>query len=472
MKNILTNSYLDLPSRFYSKISPSNSFEPQLIHYNKELGQQLGLDLDNSTSTELAQIFSGQKLFSGSDPIALVYAGHQFGHFVPQLGDGRALLLGEVKTSRGTFDLQLKGSGVTPFSRGGDGLSPLGPVIREFIVSEAMAHLGVPTTRTLAAVLTGATVYREQPLPGAVSTRVASSHLRIGTFEYFSNRKDVEGLRILADYAIQRHDPDLISKKEKYLQFFRRVCLRQMDLVSKWMGLGFIHGVMNTDNMTISGESIDFGPCAFMDNFEFLKVFSSIDRHGRYAYDRQPEVALWNFTCLANALIPLVHDDKKVAIAMLEEILKPMPQYFEQENLKTMAFKMGIFNPINSDRKIIADFLKYLQDEKLDFTNSFRQLSQKLESHEPHLQSWQNRVKLQSQSIKAVKTFMNQNNPAMIPRNHQVEKAISMAYQGDFSHFLKLLEITKKPFDDNEEFAVFTEPPRACEVVNKTFCGT
>ncbi|MCJ8278188.1 MAG: YdiU family protein [Bdellovibrionales bacterium] len=464
----LQNTYLNLPKSFYQKVEPSAAVDPAMIKLNEELASELKLPWEQWSPEEQASIFSGQTLLPGSEPVALAYAGHQFGHFVPQLGDGRAVLLGQAQG----YDLQLKGSGLTPFSRGGDGRSSLGPVLREYIISEAMFALGVPTTRTLAAVTTGDFVRREEMLPGGISTRVASSHIRIGSFEYIFNKDDVEGLKALVDFAIEKHDSEISSDSEKYFKFFQRVGERLLSTVAQWMGLGFIHGVMNTDNMLISGETIDYGPCAFMDNFEFLKVFSSIDRRGRYAYDRQGEIAIWNLSSLASTLIPLVDKDPQKAVKRLEDDLGRLNRFFENKNLEVMAHKMGIFEPKESDRGFIGSYLKFLEENKKDFTNSFRDLPQMMDSKEPVYQEWQKRIYSQSQSVEESIELMNSKNPIVIPRNHRVEQAIQSAYQGDYSVFHELIEVTAQPFKDNKKWEAYKKPPMEDEVVTQTFCGT
>jgi len=464
------NSYAELPDAFFKEVLPSSAIAPELIAFNSQLAKELQLELENSNPSELAKLFSGIELFPNSKPIALAYAGHQFANFVPQLGDGRAVLLGEVLSLEGKrFDVQLKGSGQTPFSRRGDGRSSLGPVIREYIVSEAMHALGVPTTRALAAVTTGEQVFREEELPGGIFTRVASSHLRIGTFQYFAARQDITNLKVLADYAINRHYPD-----SSYLSFFEKVCHNQAKLVAHWMSIGFIHGVMNTDNMSISGETIDYGPCAFMDTFKADQVYSFIDRQGRYAYNNQIQIAQWNLTRLAECLIPLIDNDSQEAIKKLENVLATLPALFEKEWLNKMRLKFGFLNEEEGDGQLIVDFLNDLQVHNQDFTKSFRNLSSQLEQKDafPLLMRWRDRVRSQSLSTKQIVDHLDATNPAYIPRNHLIEKAIQSALSGDYSFFKRLNEVYQSPFTLKDGCEDLQNPPEAHEIVQNTFCGT
>lgn len=470
------NTYAQLPESFYKEAIPSAGVSPELIKFNDELAKNLNMNFSSCSDSELAQIFSGMKIIEGAMPIALAYAGHQFGHFVPELGDGRAILLGEVTSKDGfQYDIQLKGCGQTPFSRRGDGRSWLGPVLREYIVSEAMFNMGVPTTRALAAVTTGDDVFREDIYPGGIFTRVARSHLRVGTFEYFAARQMNEEIKKLCDYAIDRHDRDLNNHEDKYNLFFERVVRRKLDLVAKWMGIGFIHGVMNTDNTSISGETLDYGPCAFMDHFSFNKVFSSIDRHGRYAYSNQGKIAIWNMSVLANTIFPLLQREKESqqdVIDRLQGQFQIYTDYFEQKWLQTMGNKLGVFRPSIEDKILIQNFLTYFEENKLDFTNSFRALNKLEFVDEEIFKRWHARLSDQEQSFDDAIVLMNNVNPYIIPRNHQIEQAIQDSLEGDFSHFHKLLEITKNPYKEREEFLDFTNPPEEDEVVHKTFCGT
>jgi len=479
------NTYYKLPPRFYANALPARSSAPQLLKLNEPLAAQLGLDFNSLSQLELSNIFSGNLVPAGSNPIALVYAGHQFGHFVPQLGDGRAILLGEVVAPDGCrFDIQLKGSGVTDFSRNGDGRSALGPVIREYILSEAMFHLGVPTTRSLAATLSGDMVYRDRPLAGAILTRVASSHIRIGTFQYFAARGDTEGVQTLLDYALLRHYPEIKNDNNAAALFLRQVAKAQISLVTQWMALGFIHGVMNTDNMTISGETLDYGPCAFMDNFNFDQVFSSIDQNGRYAYMNQGHIALWNLTRLAECLIPLAHPDQKTAVDIINQELLLIPDLLKKTWGERMLQKLGLDNYRDEDEQLIYAWLTYLQSEQLDYTLSFRHLSQILASDEqnclfkmtPEFKQfesiWRFRLKQQSLDLGQVKNSMESVNPVFIARNHQVERAIKHAEQGDLSIFRQLNQVLEKPFQEQSEFEIFKRAPLPQERVRATFCGT
>ncbi|MCO4753389.1 MAG: YdiU family protein [Bacteriovoracaceae bacterium] len=472
-----SNTYCELPENFFEEVLPSVGETPELMHFNNELAQELGLDLAVLNEQELANIFCGKTILEGSNPIAMAYSGHQFGQFNPSLGDGRAHLLGEVITAeQQRFDIQLKGSGRSRYSRRGDGRSWLGPVVREYILSEAMSALGIPTTRALCAVRTGEEVLREDTLPGAVFTRVASSHLRVGTFEYFSARS-ADDLKIMADYAIDRHDPDLKNHKQKYFEFLKRVARRKLSLVSKWMGIGFIHGVMNTDNTSIAGITIDYGPCAFMDNYVENKVYSSIDRQGRYAYSNQGQIAIWNMSVLANALFPLLLDESESkntdkVILKLQEEFKHLDSFYQQEYLNVMGKKFGIFRPAYSDLAIINEFLKHLEDNHLDFTNSFRKLNTLDHDNKLFLRKWQDRLAEQAKTSAEVIELMNQSNPFIIPRNHQVAKAIEDSVGGDDSYFKYLVQSYKKPFVQNEALDDLTLTPRPEEIVHQTFCGT
>ncbi len=481
------NSYARLPEKFFERINPVKVKKPKLIRVNRELADYMDFILPASEA-EMADIFSGNKLIHGTEPIAQVYAGHQFGHFVPRLGDGRAVLLGEfVNEKELRFDIQLKGSGQTRFSRNGDGRSPLGPVIREYIISEAMFRLGIPTTRSLAMVSTGENVFREEELPGAVLTRVAASHIRVGTFEYFASRSDHEGIKILADYTINRHYPDLINTEKPYVGLLEKVCAVQAKLVARWMRIGFIHGVMNTDNTTVSGETIDYGPCAFMDSYDPSTVFSSIDRYGRYAYASQPSIAQWNMAGFAGCLLPLLHKDEAKAKEIGEKTVEQFRDFFKEEYFTEMSSKLGIEHSDESSIALLNDLLEIMHKEKTDFTLSFRRLSQILkgnsdsflslfsnrEPFEKWISDW--KTDLEDKEINptdAIRT-MERSNPAYIPRNHQVEKAISAAvYSNDLSYTDKLLQVLRNPYDENPEFEAYLNPPEPSEKVYQTFCGT
>ena len=469
----LENSYARLPERFYARVEPAAVPAPALLAWNAPLAAELGLGELGGDEERLARLFAGNELPPGAEPVALAYAGHQFGQFVPQLGDGRAVLLGErVDTAGRRRDIQLKGSGRTPFSRMGDGKSSLGPVIREYLVSEAMHALGVPTTRALAAVATGERVFREQALPGGVFTRVAASHIRVGTFEYFAARGDAEAVQTLADYAIERHYPHAQEADAPLVALYRAVIEAQARLVARWMALGFIHGVMNTDNTAISGETLDYGPCAFMDEFHYDKVFSSIDHYGRYAYGQQGSIAQWNLARLADCLL-IAGGDK----AAYEEELSRYPRLFEEEWLGRMARKLGLTTTEPDDADLIGDWLAHLQRNGLDYTLSFRRLAGRVDAGgEPAFGEfearWRARLGRQPESPGEVRGRMEAENPLYIPRNHQVERAIQAAIGGDLSVFHELREVLAQPFGEQHGRAAWAEPPAPEERVTRTFCGT
>ncbi len=487
------NTYARLPERFYARVTPTPVAAPHLVKLNVELARSLGLDPSALISAQGVEILAGNRVAEGSEPIALAYAGHQFGHFVPQLGDGRAILLGEVIGQDGVrYDIQLKGSGLTPFSRRGDGRAVLGPVLREYIVSEAMAALGVPTTRALAAVTTGERVLREIALPGAVFTRVAASHLRVGTFEHFAVRRDTDGIRTLADYAISRHYPEAAQAKRPYRAFLDAVIARQAKLIAHWMFIGFIHGVMNTDNTSISGETIDFGPCAFMEAYDPATVFSSIDANGRYAYGNQPRIALWNLTRLAEVLLPVLQQEEgndEAALASANEALATFPQTFERLQLSGFRSKLGLFSEREGDLALVQDLLDRMAANHSDFTLTFRKLCDAAESPEGDREvralfidpeaydlwaiGWRQRLREESVSGVDRAGAMRKVNPAFIPRNHRVEAALNAAVERqDFQPFEELLEITSRPFDDRPGQERFSLPASPEESVTRTFCGT
>jgi uncharacterized protein YdiU (UPF0061 family) len=475
------NSYAQLPANFYTRQALQPVTQPTLIKTNLDLAEQLGVDRTWLLSKDATQVFAGNELLPGADPLATVYAGFQFGNWNPQLGDGRALLLGEVLSNTGQrFDLQLKGSGPTHYSRGGDGRSPLGPVLREYLVSEAMNALGVPTTRALAAVATGDMVYREQPEPGGVLTRVASSHIRFGSFQYFSGGQDPESLRRLADYTIDRHYPDLRASKRPYLGLLEQVIEQVARLIAKWQSIGFIHGVMNTDNMLITGETIDYGPCAFMDTFKQATVYSAIDQQGRYAYQNQPAIAHWNLMTLAQALLPLLHDNQDAAVEQAKATLQTFPDRFDDHYNAHSAVKLGL-TPSKVSRALFAEFLALLETHELDFTNSFSGLAGRLESNAPLLatddwQQWmaQWQTALQDNDDKpAARHRMEQANPYVIPRNHLIEHAIQQAYSEEgLDQFDALLQAVTDPFDPGLARSRFAQAPAHDEIVKRTFCGT
>jgi len=482
------NSYARLPPQFFADQAPTPVAGPTLIKFNDALALELGLDVD-SLKQNGAAIFSGNDILPGSQPIAMAYAGHQFGNFVPQLGDGRAILLGEVKDRNGRRrDIQLKGAGPTPFSRRGDGRAALGPVLREYIVSEAMHALGIPTTRALAAVTAGQPVYRETVLPGAIFTRVAASHIRVGTFQFFAARGDTDGLRILADYVIARHYPEIRDRVNPYLALLEAVAERQASLIARWLHVGFIHGVMNTDNMTVSGETIDFGPCAFMDAYNPATVFSSIDRNGRYAYANQPAIGQWNLARLGETLIPLIDPSADTAIDLANTVIKAYGERFQSHWLSGMRAKIGLANEEDGDLELIQSLLAIMQQQNADFTLAFRRLAyltadddvtdfastfEDPQSVTPWLERWRKRLARDPQSATARAQAMRKVNPSFIPRNHRIEQAIQAAIEDeDFSLFEALLEVLSRPYEDQPAFAPYAEPPQPAERVLQTFCGT
>lgn len=475
------NSYAKLPDGFYTRQALQPVAKPALIKANLRLAEQLGIDLTWLSSEAATQVFAGNELLPGADPLATVYAGFQFGNWNPQLGDGRALLLGEVLTGSGKrFDLQLKGSGPTHYSRGGDGRSPLGPVLREYLVSEAMNALGVPTTRALAAVTTGELVYREQAEPGGVLTRVASSHIRFGSFQYFSGEQDVRSLRRLADYTIERHYPECQASEQPYRSLLDQVIEQVAQLIATWQCLGFIHGVMNTDNMLITGETIDYGPCAFMDTFKQATVYSAIDQQGRYAYQNQPAIAHWNLMTLAQALLPLFDPNEDAAVEQAKAALQTFPDRFDHYYNAQSAAKLGL-PPSRLSQALFSEFLALLETHELDFTNSFSTLADRLESNTPLLatddcQQWlaQWQAALQDSEDKpAARQRMEQANPYVIPRNHLIEHAIQEAYgEARFDQFEALLQAVTNPFDSKLASSIFAQAPASHEIVKRTFCGT
>jgi uncharacterized protein YdiU (UPF0061 family) len=489
------NTYAREMEGFYADARPAPARTPRLVAFNPDLVLELGLDLaaldDGALDSDLAaRLFTGAELPEGSSPIAQVYAGHQFGHFVPQLGDGRALLLGEVIDAHGRRrDVQLKGSGPTRYSRGGDGLAALGPVLREYLVSEAMAALGVPTTRSLAAATTGESVFRDGPLPGAVLTRVASSHLRVGTFQYFSARGEVEQVRKLADYAIARHDPHLaeVDPADRYLEFLAAVRDRQAALIAGWMAVGFIHGVMNTDNTTISGETIDYGPCAFLDAYDPATVFSSIDLRGRYAFSNQPPLAAWNLARFAEALLPLFDPDLERAAERAIQVVEEFGPRYEEQWLACMRAKLGLSTDQPEDHELVESFHAAMHAGQVDFTGAFRMLAAAAAGqHEPlrelfaaspnidaWLARWTARTSQESTAPADRATAMSRVNPLYIPRNHKLEQALDAAVdRGDLAPFEELLALVTRPFDDQPGKEVFTQPAPPDAPPFQTFCGT
>ena len=472
------NSYARLPERFYAKVRPVVVADPQLVIFNQGLAEELGLSDDE---VRRAEFLAGNMLAEGAEPLAQAYAGHQFGHF-NLLGDGRAHLIGEHIAPNGKrYDIQLKGSGQTPYSRQGDGRAALGPMLREYILSEAFHALGIPTTRSLAVATTGETIVREESLTGAVLMRVAASHIRVGTFEFFAAREDLEGVKILADYAIERHYPELLDRERPYLAFLQAVIARQARLVAQWMGVGFIHGVMNTDNMAISGETIDYGPCAFMDAYDPATVFSSIDRHGRYAFGNQPVMAQWNLARFAETLLPLLADGIEEAVALAEKEIGRFTEIFEREWLAVMRRKLGLFGEEAGDRGLVQSLLDWMEKTGADYTLTFRKLSSEEVLAEPLFQSedflswhagWTARVERNGEPLQASRELMRGNNPAVIPRNYLVERALRDAEDGDLRTTHRLLDALKKPFDEGADYADLRELPPASDGSYRTFCGT
>ncbi|MGJ4913213.1 protein adenylyltransferase SelO [Bradyrhizobium sp. HKCCYLRH2060] len=483
------NSYAALPDNFFARVAPTPVAAPRLIKLNRPLAEELGLNPTELETPEGAEILAGKTVPEGAEPIAMAYAGHQFGHFVPQLGDGRAVLLGEVVDRSGVRrDIQLKGSGPTPFSRRGDGRAALGPVLREYIVSEAMAALGIPTTRSLAAVVTGEQVYRGTALPGAVLTRVATSHIRVGTFQYFAARQDVDAVRRLADHVISRHYPDLAGTERPYHALLDAVIARQAKLIADWLLVGFIHGVMNTDNTSVSGETIDYGPCAFMDAYDPKQVFSSIDEFGRYAFANQPRIALWNLTRLAECLLPLFGDDKDEAIKEAEAALDGFAAEFTDAHQAGLRRKLGLFTRAEGDQPLAQALFDAMAAAKADFTLTFRRLSDAAGNgdlgevrslfedpagFDEWAARWQQRLTEEPQSPAERRAAMRKVNPAFIPRNHRIEAVITAAVENDdYAPFEELHAVLARPYDDQPDRADYADPPQPEEQVLQTFCGT
>lgn len=473
-------TYTKLPKILFEYCVPAKRASPKICILNYNLANDLGLDFSFLDPAEQAQLFSGNMLPKGAKPFAQAYAGHQFGYFTI-LGDGRALVLGEHITPSGKrFDIQFKGSGSTPYSRRGDGEAVLGPMLREYLISEAMYYLGIPTTRSLAVVATGCSVIRETPLPGAILTRVASSHIRFGTFEFAAAKGGAELVEQLLNYTIKRHYPFLIEEKHKPLKLIEIVMKQQINLIINWMRVGFIHGVMNTDNMSISGETIDYGPCAFIDIYNPNTVFSSIDHGGRYAYANQPKIAHWNIARFAETLIDLIDDNKNKAVEILNELINQFPTLYYSKWLEMMSCKLGLSKPQAEDEKIILDLLKWMEKNHADYTNTFRDImnQNKLEARIYQDRAfinwhnnWKKRLEIEGSS-QQIQKLMQQNNPTIIPRNHKVEEALNAAYAGNFKLFYSLLEAVKSPYQENVKLKNYQSPPDPGERIYQTFCGT
>ena len=484
------NTYARLPDRFFVRLPPTPVPAPRLIRLNHILARHLGLDPEALSSPKGVEILAGNRMPAGAEPLAMAYAGHQFGTWVPQLGDGRAILLGEVIGRNGVrYDIQLKGAGRTPFSRMGDGRAVLGPVLREYVASEAMAALGIPTTRAAAAVTTGELIMRETLLPGAVLTRVAQSHVRVGTFQFFAARGDVEALRLLADHVNARHYPGAAEAERPYRALYDAVIARQADLVAKWLLIGFIHGVMNTDNMSIVGETIDYGPCAFMDTYHPETVYSSIDHMGRYAYSNQPGIAQWNLSCLGQALLPLLDKDGEAAVREAQEAIRAFPSLFDATWLGGMRHKLGLLAEREGDLALAQDLLNRMAENHADFTLTFRRLCEVAgtgpEADGPirslfdnpatfdgWAAQWRRRLTETPRDDEERRAAMRAVNPAFIPRNHLVEEAIAAALEGTLVPFENLLNVLSAPYEDQPDFARYADPPRPEQVVHQTFCGT
>lgn len=468
---LFDNRYATLPERFYTKMQATPVGAPKLLRLNKGLAKEMGLDANWLSSDDGLNMLAGNAMPSGADPLAQVYAGHQFGGWSPRLGDGRALLVGEVAAPDGAhWDIQLKGSGPTPYSRMGDGRAWLGPVIREYVLSEAMHALGVPTTRALAAVSTGEIVLREDRMPGAILTRTACSHLRVGTFQYFAAHQDEDGLQALLQFAITRHYPDLAP--DDALGFLKAVTAAQAELVARWMGLGFIHGVMNTDNCHIGGLTIDYGPCAFMDAYDPGKVFSSIDQHGRYAYGAQPEILVWNLAQLSTSLLPLINKDVDAAVKVAQEALHSFGPLYTEAWKRVFFAKLGLAQGDEAEITLVQDLLSTMAQNQADFTLTFRGLldgTAREQFVDPTaFDAWAEGWNAYTPDT----SLMAQTNPAFIPRNHQIERAIQEAVAGDLSLFHRLCDVLARPFDDQPEHSELQMAPTAQELVRQTFCGT
>jgi len=474
-------TYTNLPNQLFTELKPETVISPSIVVLNKLLAESMGLDFSDLSQKKQAEIFSGNQLPKGSTPFSQAYAGHQFGHFAI-LGDGRAHLWGEVVTPLGErFDLQFKGSGRTPYSRRGDGKAVLNAMLREYIISEAMHYLGIPTTRSLAVVKTGEPIMRNVILPGAILTRVASSHIRIGTFEFASSLQDKKVTSALIDYTVERHYPDLTKTKNKALELIYAAMKRQINLIVDWMRVGFIHGVMNTDNMTLSGETIDYGPCAFMDTYDENTVFSSIDHGGRYAYANQPKIAQWNLARFAETLLPFIDDDIKKSVSLAKEIINQFQEIYNHQWLTMMCSKLGLFNLEYGDKELAVSLLDWMHENQADYTNTFYDLSQvkkpsgklyEQKQFEDWYLRWRTRLSKNTKSLKLSVRLMRKNNPVVIPRNHKVEQALEAANLGDLDLFKALLTVLKEPYRNRKLPKSYQVPPERGELIYQTFCGT
>ena len=472
---------MTLPSEFHSHVLPKKVVSPKLAIFNHDLSTELGINFSSLQPEEISNLLSGNIIPDGSSLIAQSYAGHQFGHFTI-LGDGRAILLGEHILGDERFDIQFKGSGPTPYSRSGDGLAAIGPMLREYLISEAMHHLNIPTCRSLAVVETGEDVIREQKYPGAILTRISRSHIRIGTFQFAVIQEDKSLVKKLFNYTIERHFPNLIESKNKALDFLYLIIDQQAELITNWMRVGFIHGVMNTDNVALSGETIDYGPCAFMDHYDPLTVFSSIDHQGRYSFANQPIIAQWNLARLAETILPLISDNNEKALKLAEEAINAFADLYQSKWLDMMRRKIGLITKKNEDKDLISELLDTMQKHKADFTNTFRFLSEDILSGDDIFKTeefliwykkWKLRLKKESNTFENIKKIMDTNNPRIIPRNHLVEKALKSAEEGDLETFVDFSKIIKNPYSSSIDVPKkYLNPPNDSEKVLQTFCGT
>ena len=475
------NTYSKLPNIFKEEVRPTPVNKPEIAIINHDLAKKLNLDLSKINSNELAQIFSGNLLPDETKTIAQAYAGHQFGHFT-MLGDGRAVLLGEHLVNKNDrFDIQFKGSGKTPFSRRGDGRAALGPMLREYVISEAIHALNIPTTRSLAVVKTGEEIVREEILQGAILTRVASSHIRVGTFQYIAAKQNIKDLKILVDYTIDRHYPEIKSSENKILDLLNLVMDRQCQLVVNWMRVGFIHGVMNTDNMAISGETIDYGPCAFMDRYDPKTVFSSIDQFGRYSFENQPRITKWNLARFAECIVNLINSDEDKAIKIATETINNFEKIYENKWLNMMRNKLGLFGEDKNDKKLILDLLDWMKNNKADYTNTFCYLMKtnnfedeifKVEDFKKWQERWYKRLKINNTPEEKYFDLMRSTNPIIIPRNHKVEEALKAANENNFELFHNLLKVLKLPYNSNADISEYQKPAPKTDEKYQTFCGT